>query len=574
MPKRTRSPDPRGRSTATNSPKPNSKSPRNNNNKLQSPKKAMKSPNNNFLADDVSSSDNDSDDDQAGYDMSGNVSDSSDDDNKETYEQRKVRVANEYIESVRAGVANRPDGSSSGDSSSDEDGYDENNRMGDVMRIERQKITGKYTTKIATKISNRLMKTSTSSDGYDSSITLIKSHHLSLTSCCLSKDGPKTAYSASKDTSLYSYDLNTLQKSAIIPIPSWKKKGGNQNDQILCLESVGGWGVLAGSRDGRVRVFDCRLNGGGGYPVPLNLTGHKDAITGLTIRRGTNELYSCSADRCVRRWDFSQWLSVLSSPPQESDPNQQQQQQQQQQLPIRYIETLYGHQSGVSGISSYYRPSIFTVGRDRTARSWKVNEDSHFIFRPGASSQPLSTVSAVNDEWFLTGGEDGKVGLWYGEKKKAVAEVAESHGNKNDGIGIVSSATLKGSDFAMTGSNDGGINLWECRTGAINSERGMEQIGRLNCKGYVNAIDIGGEEGGEIAVCALGQEHKLGRWDVAGGKKLNRFAIVRLGGDDDEDEDEGEDEDEDDVNDVVDDEDNENYNENYNDDDDDDDDDE
>ena len=119
-------------------------------------------------------------------------------------------------------------------------------------------------------------------------------------------------------------------------------------------------------------------------------------------------------DRCVRRWDFTNWLSVLSEPPpmqQQNNGNDEEKQQTQKSL--QYIETLYGHQSAVSGISSYYKPTVFTVGRDRTCRVWKVNEDSHFIFRPGASSQCLSCVSAVDDEWFVTGGEDGKVGLWY-----------------------------------------------------------------------------------------------------------------------------------------------------------------
>ena len=136
---------------------------------------------------------------------------------------------------------------------------------------------------------------------------------------------------------------------------------------------------------------------------------------------------------------------------------------------MMYLETLYGHQFGVTGMDCHRKERPISVGRDRTARAWKLQEDTHLIFRGGAKLSPADCVSVIKDDWFLTGHDNGQLCLWMTEKKKAVETIELAHGKSNndsgDGIGngIGSICALKGSDLACTGSNDGYLRFWKVR---------------------------------------------------------------------------------------------------------------
>jgi ribosomal RNA-processing protein 9 len=139
-----------------------------------------------------------------------------------------------------------------------------------------------------------------------------------------------------------------------------------------------------------------------------------------------------------------------------------------------YVETLYGHQFGVTDIDCHRQELPVSVGRDRTARAWKLSEDSHLIFRGGAKVASAEAVSVLHDDWFLTGHEDGHLALWMTAKKRPVASIDHAHGLRTAsdqgasadsfiGNGITSLAALKNSDVAATGSNDGYLRLWKVR---------------------------------------------------------------------------------------------------------------
>jgi ribosomal RNA-processing protein 9 len=131
---------------------------------------------------------------------------------------------------------------------------------------------------------------------------------------------------------------------------------------------------------------------------------------------------------------------------------------------MAYLETLYGHQSGVTGIDCHRKEMPISTGRDRTARAWKLSEDTHLIFRGGSRVSAADCVSVIKDDWFMTGHDDGGLSLWMTDKKRAVASIENAHAVSNpDGRyqGIISVNALKNSDIAATGSNDGYLRLWK-----------------------------------------------------------------------------------------------------------------
>lgn len=191
-----------------------------------------------------------------------------------------------------------------------------------------------------------------------------------------------------------------------------------------------------------------------------------------------------------------------------------------------YLETLYGHQFGVTGIDCHRKERPISVGRDRTARAWKLAEDTHLIFRGGAKVSSADCVSVIKDDWYLTGHDDGHLGLWMTEKKKAVVNLDFAHGAEgNVGRGISSIGCLKGSDLAVTGSYDGFVRLWKARTGPTLDTRSLEPVSKIPLAGYVNGICVGPKA--RFCVVAVGQEPRLGRWNRIS-KAKNRFGIVTL----------------------------------------------
>ena len=75
-------------------------------------------------------------------------------------------------------------------------------------------------------------------------------------------------------------------------------------------------------------------------------------------------------------------------------------------------------------------------------------------------------VSAIQDGWFVTGHDDGRLALWREEKKRPVGDViTAAHGYEGDSHGSKRSVMCCGgvamSDVLATGSNDGHLRLWK-----------------------------------------------------------------------------------------------------------------
>ena len=343
-------------------------------------------------------------------------------------------------------------------------------------------------------------------------------------------------------------------------------------DQILTVAaSADGRFVVTGGRDRRIIVWDAA------ELKPLRVfTQHRDAVTGLAFRRGTNQIYSSAKDRTIKIWSLDE---------------------------LAYVETLFGHQDEVVDIAALAQERCISVGaRDRTARLWKVVEETQLVFRGGGgekkSKNPgtatyaegsIDRVAMIDEETFVTGSDNGSLALWTLHKKKPIFTVALAHGldpplrpdeasadqNPDPVVPsppqprwITALATIPYSDVILSGSWDGHVRAWKVSDdkrridalGAVGVPRDPAPVanganGHLAdgdhtdsavspiqaaeegsadqpvVRGVINGMSVfeRGDRGkdGVCIVAAVGTEHRLGRWKKMKGK--NGAVVFEVG---------------------------------------------
>ena len=326
---------------------------------------------------------------------------------------------------------------------------------------------------------------------------------------------------------------------------------GHTGAPITVKASQDGKFVVTGGVDRRLVVY----NAADLTPIRA-FTQHRDIITGLAFRRGTNQLFSCSKDRTVKVWSLDE---------------------------LAYVETLFGHQDEILDVDALAQERCVSVGaRDRTARYWKVPEESQLVFRGGsgeggsskkhkipANIDPASAahegsmerVAMIDDEIFVTGSDNGDLALWSIQRKKALHVVPRAHGIEPplqpseasaDEVpdpsvvpapqprGITALRTIPYSDVILSGSWDGCVRVWRlsedkrkievvcvlgeapastiAATNGVHKGKGKgkaQENGGL-VRGIVNDIAMfeRGERGrdGLCVVAVTGKEMRLGRW--------------------------------------------------------------
>ncbi|KAF7545170.1 hypothetical protein G7Z17_g9390 [Cylindrodendrum hubeiense] len=306
-------------------------------------------------------------------------------------------------------------------------------------------------------------------------------------------------------------------------------------DHILAVAaSPDGKYVATGGKDRKLIIYDAETL----KPIKI-FTHHRDAITGLVFRRGTNQLYSCSKDRTVKVWSLDE---------------------------MAYVETLFGHQDEIVDVDALAQERCISVGaRDRTARLWKVAEETQLVFRGGAVDKKgrpgikarsllhegsMDRVAMIDDDLFVTGSDNGAIALWSVTKKKPMYIESAAHGldpplDPHEASAeqdpdpkavphptprwITALKTIPYSDVILSGSWDGHIRVWRL----TEDKRKIEPIGVLATpdeapqqstddgsrgpiKGLINDISVfeRGDRGkdGLCVVAAVAQQHRLGRW--------------------------------------------------------------
>ncbi|KAL2157570.1 hypothetical protein VTH06DRAFT_5948 [Thermothelomyces fergusii] len=245
--------------------------------------------------------------------------------------------------------------------------------------------------------------------------------------------------------------------------------------------------VVTGGADRRLVVY----NAADLKPIRA-FTQHRDAVTGLAFRRGTNQLFSCSRDRTVKVWSLDE---------------------------LAYVETLFGHQDEILDVDALAQERCVSVGaRDRTARYWKVPEESQLVFRGGGGGGPgegkknrlppgvdpasaahegsMDRVAMIDDDIFVTGSDNGDIALWSIQRKKPLHVVPRAHGIEPplkpseasaDEVpdpsvvpapqprGITALRTVPYSDAILSGSWDGYVRVWKLSE----DKRKLEAVGVL-----------------------------------------------------------------------------------------------
>ncbi|EMC91165.1 hypothetical protein BAUCODRAFT_317151 [Baudoinia panamericana UAMH 10762] len=340
----------------------------------------------------------------------------------------------------------------------------------------------------------------------------------------------------------------------------WKKSDRDyvgHVGSIMCVAvSQDGKFVTTGGVDRRIVVWEAATL----KPVKV-FAQHRDTVTSLAFRRGTNQLFSASRDRTVKIWSLDE---------------------------LAYVETLFGHQDEVVDVGALAQEKCVTVGaRDRTVRLWKVVEESQLVFRGGGAPSKskadralkddqdsgidmseqkaynegsIDRVTCVDDETWVTGSDNGSLSLWSVNKKKPVFIVPLAHGlepplplselsaeqdpdetaqTEPQPRWITALCAIPYSDVILSGSWDGFVRAWRI----TQDKRRIESLGVIGFTdhaapeqyhamdgleqsqsytrskiivGVINDLAIidRGERAkdGVYVAAAVGKEHRLGRW--------------------------------------------------------------
>lgn len=219
-------------------------------------------------------------------------------------------------------------------------------------------------------------------------------------------------------------------------------------------------------------------------------TQHRDAVSSLAFTRHISshssgeQLFSGSFDRTIKTWSVSPGGHA-------------------------YVETLFGHQDHVLSVASMMTDQCISVGaRDRTARLWKVVDETQLVFR-GLSSRKeeyqtnnIECITAIPPTHFVTGSDSGALSLWSIHKKKPLHTIPLAHGldpippldQLSPEVDLETAArnarfmrrmprwitaltAVPGTDIVLSGSWDGWIRAWR----VSEDKRFLSALGPVGC---------------------------------------------------------------------------------------------
>ncbi|KAF9884165.1 pre-rRNA processing protein [Aspergillus nanangensis] len=248
-----------------------------------------------------------------------------------------------------------------------------------------------------------------------------------------------------------------------------EEEQGHTKNILSVAVSPSGKFIATGGEDNKLIIWDAET-----LKPMQTFTHHRDSVSGLAFARHLSsmssgeQLFSGSFDRTIKTWSLSSAGHA-------------------------YVETLFGHQDNVASLTALKLDECISVGaRDRTARLWKVIDESQLIFRGGSSKNAayrennLDCVAPLPPTHFVTGSDSGSISLWAIHKKKPLFTVPLAHGldplppldelsselDPNTATSntrhirrmprwITALATVPGTDIVLSGSWDGFVRAWK-----------------------------------------------------------------------------------------------------------------
>lgn len=447
-------------------------------------------------------------DDEAGV-KKGSDDESEPEEVAETAEEKRLRVAKQYLSRVKAQAADLDsDDGSDGEADADGEVHRESSPAGGVeslqdrisARLQKDFMegAGHLTRRIAHRV---CLPERVASEGVYGSGKTLRGHRLSVTGVALTTDDA-TAFSVSKDGAVLRWDVETQTRtkmplpgeaaSSDVRGPDWtiqqqKRQSGAFRSMLAVAVSTDGRYLAAGGGSRAVHIWDVRSN-----QCITSFSSHKDAVSGLAFREGEPTLFSASFDRTIKIWSLSE---------------------------MAYVDTLFGHQSEILSIDARRAERCVSSGNDHTCRVWKIPEESQLVFR-GHTSSIDCCCYITSSEW-ASGAADGSVALWSPTRKKPVFISRAAHGMSGEGsdasvpsslgsaAGWVQSVACGwGTDLVASGAGDGTLRLWQVGDGKHGKM--LSAIGGLPARGFINSIAVA--RSGRFVVAGLGQEPRLGRW--------------------------------------------------------------
>ncbi|KAL0107025.1 hypothetical protein PUN28_015525 [Cardiocondyla obscurior] len=383
----------------------------------------------------------------------GNKIHSETEEEEETAQEKRLRLAKKYLEEIEAEEKDRAE-------------FEE----GAVARRLREEYLEEK---------GRLRKyVAVNYVGHKELITLrCKEHKSSITCICLSSDG-NILYSGSKDGSLIKWSIKEKIKLKALRGNRGKTKPGMKSIRCLAISTDGKFLVV-----GDAGCKDIKVLSGDTFDHIKNLQGHRGPVSGLVFRKNTHTLYSASDDRSVKVWNLDD---------------------------MAYVESLFGHQSAITSIDALSRERAITSGGfDGSIRIWKIVEESQLIFNAHNVGNSIDIVKLINEENFISGGDDGQLCVWGCLKKKPLCSIPEAHGkDETNGqpMWISSIATLLNTDLVASGSRNGVIKLWQCSENL----RSLNSLFEVKLTGFINALTFTPD--GNHLIAGVGNQHKSGSW--------------------------------------------------------------
>nr|XP_023023363.1 U3 small nucleolar RNA-interacting protein 2 [Leptinotarsa decemlineata] len=394
----------------------------------------------------------------------------SSEDENETAQEKKVRLAKLYLEEIEREERNRL-----------EDKYVDDTVISRRLKEDYLKETGRLRLTVAEKYK--------SVDEEQIKILKSREQRNTITCLCLSSDD-KYVFAGSKDGAVVKYSLTSYKKEGIIPFVKnlTSEKPLGHSSQILSIAISSDNKFLAvGTKSKEVFVWD---------PNSLKfiekLLGHKSAITGLCFKKDSNTLYSSSEDRTLYIWNLDE---------------------------MTYIDTLLGHEYIITSIDTLYKDRLVSSG-GRDLRMWKIPEETQLIFNGHLGN--IDNVRLVNEENFVSSSDDGQLCVWSMLRKKPLCVVENAHGidlSNHQPYWVSALGALVNTDLLASGSQDGSVKLWKLE----NNFKTCKLIMEIPVEGFVNCLSFSSD--GSFLIIAAGREHKLGRWTTVKSAK-NRIIVV------------------------------------------------